>query len=184
LTYKEIYQKLFCFIGKEFPGKEYKNQEVEMNINDIIKASSIKKENEKLITLLNEMGAGEALTIKTKIEEYQETLLKLTKQKESLETRITSLNKEIDSKKSEIIVLEDEILFESFALYKPKFSFQTSEEYKVKLDSCRDKQKQLIKNGTAVFANENRTVNGSKSEGRKMVNDMKKLLLRSINNEW
>ncbi len=68
-------------------------------------------------------------------------------------------------------------------MYKPKFHFLTSEEYKVKLDSCRDKQKQLIKNGEAVEANENWTVNGSKTEGKKMVNDMKKLLIRSFNNE-
>lgn len=154
-----------------------------MSITDILKASSIKKENEKLLSIINEMGAGEVLTVKTKIEEYQEKLLVLTKQKDSLEIHITSLNKEIDTKKAEIIVLEDEILFESFALYKPKFLFQTSEEYKVRLDACRDQQKQLIKNGTAVVANENWTVNGSKSEGRKMVNDMKKLLLRSFNNE-
>ena len=39
------------------------------------------------------------------------------------------------------------------------------------------------KGGNAVKANENWTVNNSKSEGRKMVNDMKKLMLRSFNNE-
>jgi len=154
-----------------------------MSITDIIRASSIKKENEKLLSLINEMGAGDALLVKTKIEEYQEILTKLTKQKGSLETQLASLNNEIEKNKAEIIVLDEEILFESFALYKPKFSFQTSEEYKLKLDSCREKQKLLIKNGGAVEANENWTVNGSKSEGKKMVNDMKKLLLRSFNNE-
>jgi hypothetical protein len=51
------------------------------------------------------------------------------------------------------------------------------------LDACREKQKRLIKDGLAVKANENWTVNNSKSEGRQMVNDMKKLLLRSFNNE-
>jgi len=154
-----------------------------MHITDIFKASSIKKENEKLISLINEMGAGDILTVKTKIEEYQEILLRLTKQKDALVAQIASLTKEIEEKKAEIIVLDEEILFESFALYKPKFHFLTSEEYKVKLDSCRDKQKQLIKNGEAVEANENWTVNGSKTEGKKMVNDMKKLLIRSFNNE-
>ena len=91
--------------------------------------------------------------------------------------------KQIELRKKEIIVLDEEILLESFALYKPKFKFQTSEEYKLRLDACREKQKQLIKDGIAVTANENWTVNNSKSEGRKMVNDMKKLLLRSFNNE-
>ena len=54
---------------------------------------------------------------------------------------------QIELRKKEIIVLDDEILLESFALYKPKFKFQTSEEYKVRLDTCRAKQKHLIKDG-------------------------------------
>ncbi len=68
-------------------------------------------------------------------------------------------------------------------MYKPKFKFQTSDEYKNRLDQIREKQKQLIKDGKVVEANENWTVNNSKTEGKKMVNDMKKLLLRSFNNE-
>ena len=93
------------------------------------------------------------------------------------------MEKQIELRRKEVIVLDEDILLESFALYKPKFKFQTSEEYKLRLDAIREKQKQLIKDGIAVSANENWTVNNSKSEGRKMVNDMKKLLLRSFNNE-
>ncbi len=154
-----------------------------MSVIDVFKASSIKKENEKLLALINEMGAGDAISVKNKIEEYQQILSKLSEEKDSLNTAILSLSNEINNKKAEIIVLDDEILLESFALYKPKFAFQTSEEYKRRLDACREKQKQLIKNGSAVQANENWTVNNSRSEGKKMVNDMKKLLLRSFNNE-
>jgi hypothetical protein len=154
-----------------------------MSIKDFINASSIKQENEKLQSLINEMGAGDAIAVKNKIAEYQKILNTLSTQREALNANILSLNKEIEDKNAEIIVLDDEILFESFALYKPKFAFQTSDEYKNRLDSCREKQKQLIKNGLAIEANENWTVNNSKSEGKKMVNDMKKLLLRSFNNE-
>lgn len=154
-----------------------------MGIMDIFKASSIKKENERLLSLINEMGVGDAIAVKARIEEYQNILKKLQDERESLVSTIASLKKEIESRKSQIIVLDDEILLESFALYKPKFSFQTSDEYKSRLDACRENQKQLIKNGHAVEANENWTVNNSKSEGKKMVNDMKKLLLRSFNNE-
>ncbi len=41
----------------------------------------------------------------------------------------------------------------------------------------------MIKNKTAVTGNQGWTVNGSKTQGNKMVNDMIKLLLRSFNNE-
>lgn len=154
-----------------------------MSLNDILKASAIKKENEKLLSLINEMGAGEAIIVKTKIDEYKLILDELATKTETLNTRVAELSGEITKKKSEIIVLDEEILLESFALYKPKFAFQASEIYREKLEICREKQKQLIKNGSAVTANEGWTVNGSKSEGNKMVNDMKKLLVRSFNNE-
>ncbi|MAT41390.1 MAG: ATPase [Anaerolineaceae bacterium] len=119
---------------------------------------------------------------KTKNETHA-ALAEFEKRKLAFDQVLAELTKQIELRKKEIIVLDDEILLESFALYKPQFKFQTSEEYKLRLVTCRDKQKQLIKNGIAVQANENWTVNNSKSEGKKMVNDMKKLLLRSFNNE-
>ena len=106
-----------------------------------------------------------------------------TKKWQGFDQQLKELAKQVELRRKEIIVLDDEILLESFALYKPKFKFLTSEEYKTRLDACRDKQKQMIKDGIAVKANEGWTVNNSKSEGKKMVNDMKKLLLRSFNNE-
>jgi hypothetical protein len=116
-------------------------------------------------------------------QEFQTSQAEFSKHKQGLDQQLSELGKQIDLRKKEIIVLDEEILLESFALYKPQFKFQTSEEYKNRLTDCREKQKQLIKDGTAVRANESWTVNNSKSEGRKMVNDMKKLMLRSFNNE-
>ena len=115
--------------------------------------------------------------------EIQAAQAEAEKRKQDFDKQSSELAKQIDLRRKEIIVLDDEILLESFALYKPQYKFQTSEEYKLRLDTCRDKQKQLIKDGIAVKANENWTVNNSKVEGRKMVNDMKKLMLRSFNNE-
>jgi hypothetical protein len=105
------------------------------------------------------------------------------KELQSLTNGLDALKKEILQKRNEIIVLDENIMLESFALYKPKFNFLTSNEYKIRLDNIRDEQKKLIKNNTAVTANEGWIVNGSASEGKKMVNDMKVLLLRSFNNE-
>jgi hypothetical protein len=117
------------------------------------------------------------------LQETQAVQAELAKRRRGFDQQLADLAKQIDLRKKEIVVLDDEILLESFALYKPKFKFLTSEEYKIRLDACREKQKQLIKDGNAIKANENWTVNNSKSEGRKMVNDMKKLMLRSFNNE-
>ncbi|MEL7656806.1 MAG: DUF4041 domain-containing protein [Bacillota bacterium] len=154
-----------------------------MSIQDIFVASKIKKENDELKALISEIGASDALVVKRKIEEFQNTAAQLTKEIDTLNSRIDQLNIEVKKKTEELIVLDEDILLESFALYKPKFAFSYNEEYKNRLDICRQKQKELIKIGSAIQINENWTVNNSKSEGKKMVNDMKKLLLRSFNNE-
>ncbi|HQV93755.1 MAG TPA: DUF4041 domain-containing protein [Anaerolineales bacterium] len=172
-----------------------------MSITDMFRVNEIKaqlekttKERNALKKVLDETGKMEYLQLQQALAnlnaQKEKARLDLeqfdgwfAKQKQDAEQKISGIVKQIEAKKNEIIVLDEEILLESFALYKPQFKFQTSEEYKLRLDACRDKQKQLIKDGVAVKANEGWTVNNSKSEGKKMVNDMKKLLLRSFNNE-
>lgn len=172
-----------------------------MSILDIFRIKKIKaelartaKECESLKSALNDTDKMEYYQLKQAIEDlgslkekaFQETQTaqaEFTKRRIVFDQQLAELAMQIDLKKKEIIVLADDILLESFALYKPKFRFLTSEAYKVRLDYCRENQKQLIKSGNAAMANENWTVNNSKTEGRKMVNDMKKLMLRSFNNE-
>lgn len=102
----------------------------------------------------------------------------------SLKHFIGAIQSEIEIKKSQIIMLDEQILLESFSLYEPKYSFKNSDLYKQKLDAIRDQQKQMIRDGTAAIAESaNWRVNNSLSEGKKMLNDMSKLLIRSFNNE-
>jgi hypothetical protein len=172
-----------------------------MSIKDIFRVNEIKdelarttKERDSLKSALADTDKMEYHQLKQAIvnlglhkekaiQKMQAAQAEFAERKQSFDQQLAELAEQINLRKKEIIVLDDEILLESFALYKPKFKFLTSEEYKNRLDACREKQKQLIKVGDAVRANENWTVNNSKSEGRKMVNDMKKLMLRSFNNE-
>lgn len=154
-----------------------------MGILDVLNASKIKKENEKLQSLLSQMGAGDAISIQRKIDELTKDRETFIAGNERLKNEQENLTISINEKKAQIIVLEEDLMLEDFALYKPKFNFTSSEEYKKRLESIRDKQKQLIKSGAAASGNQNWTVNNNRSQGRKMVNDMIKLVLRSFNNE-
>lgn len=102
---------------------------------------------------------------------------------QSLNNQIAGLNNVIRGKQNEIIVLDDEIELQSFGLYKPKYDFASSDFYKERLDQIRAQQKAMIKNNQAVTGNMNWTVNGNASQGKKMVKDMQKLLLRAFNSE-
>lgn len=97
--------------------------------------------------------------------------------------KLSDLEEECNQKINQIIELDDTILLQSVALYKPMYSFTNSEQYNRKLDAIRQEQKDMIREGTAVKASLTWTLNNNKSQGSKMIKDMKKLLLRAFNSE-
>lgn len=96
---------------------------------------------------------------------------------------LSEIQKIISEKTSLIVELDEKILLQDFSLYEPLYDFVNVEEYKAKLEEVRERQKAMIKDGTAVVGGEHWTVNGSEAKGRKMINDTKKLLLRAFNSE-
>lgn len=110
------------------------------------------------------------------LESVSESVGKLQKEHADLQSRIAV-------KKQELVAVDDEIIFQEYGLYKPTYSFANSDLYKDKLSDIRNAQKRSIKNNTAVAGNMDWTVNGSKSQGRIMLKDMQKLLLRAFNTE-
>lgn len=100
-----------------------------------------------------------------------------------LNNQISSLDNIIKEKNSQIIILDDEILFQELDLYQPMYEFANSSEYKTELEYIRQKQKDMIKQETAATCSTNWTVSNSEAKGRKMVKDNLKQIIRSFNNE-
>lgn len=94
-----------------------------------------------------------------------------------------SLTQQVNELKEKIIIFEDALIFQDFGLYTPRYNFINSDEYKLRLETIRTEQKEMIKTDTAILGAKNWTVDGSKSKGAKMVNDMKKLFLRAFNSD-
>ena len=161
-----------------FKGNQYRKE-----------LEALQKEHEYLQSLMTpEMQ--DALTIRKKIEELQmqqdkeEThILNLQNTINSKCNEISVLDKTINEKKEQIIWLDDEILVQEFGLYTPQFDFASALDYKEALAQIRSQEKLLIKNKNAVTGNTNWTVNGNAAQGRKMVTDTQKLLLRAFNSE-
>lgn len=110
----------------------------------------------------------------------------LSRVEENLHSRQEELNdtmEELRKAKCQLIETNEEVLMQSFGLYTPRYSFMNADEYKAHLLEIRAKQKDMIKNKTAVSGNTNWTVNGNESKGKKVVSDMQKLLLRAFNSE-
>lgn len=83
----------------------------------------------------------------------------------------------------ETALLQEDLEDISFGLYKPHFTFETSERYKAELEKVYDRKKQLIKDGVAAVCPKEWSVEGSKAKGAKMTRDQMKLMLRAFNGE-
>ena len=99
----------------------------------------------------------------------------------SLNFTISGLSKQISEKQSQIVEFDDTILAQEFGLYEPRYDFNNVEQYKKQLKEIRDAQKSTIKRFNEQAKNTNWTVNNSKSEGRKMVTDISRLLMTAFN---
>jgi multidrug efflux pump subunit AcrA (membrane-fusion protein) len=83
----------------------------------------------------------------------------------------------------EVAIVEESLEDISFGIYKPHFTFQTPEEYKVEIESLRIQQRQAVREGRAVVCPTEWTVGDSKAEGKRMIRLNFKLLLRAFNGE-
>ncbi len=94
----------------------------------------------------------------------------------TLHTNIKQLRKEFEA-------LDEEANLQSFGFYKPRYDFASSNQYQSKLDDIRELQKRMIKDKSAAICQIEWSVNGSRVEGRKQINQTLKLILRAFNGE-
>ena len=100
----------------------------------------------------------------------------LTQQAEQQQRRLDELQ-------SQIIETDEAVSLQSFGVYMPRYDLMRADEYRARLLEIRAKQKELIKGKAATTGLTNWTINNNAAQGRKMVADMQKLLLRAFNAE-
>ena len=83
----------------------------------------------------------------------------------------------------EVSILEENLENISFGLYKPHYDYKTSDEFKQKLDLIRETQKGIIKREEATIIPDRFTYNDSLTEGKKVLQQYSKIMLRAFNGE-
>ena len=143
----------------------------------------LQKRYAELEKLASECGALDVHEIRERIKAEEHTFAQIQARNDEATNQRRALEQTLQSVRQQILVFEETVQLETFALYVPKFKLTNSSEYKDRLAKVRAQQKALIKSGNAATGNMNWVVNGNKSEGKKLVNDMIKLVIRSFNNE-
>lgn len=135
-----------------------------------------------IIDVEKELAAMQEQLTRTK-REQQEFESEIERQRTQLTKEYNRARATYEALRLEVSLLEENLEDISFGVYKPHFSFQTSEEYKRGLEDLRNRERQLIRNEAAAVCLVQWAVGGSAKEGARMAKQHTKLLLRAFNGE-
>ena len=144
------------------------------------KIEELNAEIHRLNTLVDDLTKFGALGIL----EVKEEILKLEENKKTLSEALINLNKEISEIKESLTETQEIAMLQEVGVYQYSSILETSEGYSQKIAEIQAKIKERnITNGGAITAAQGWTVNGSTSEGAKMIKEFSKLMLRAYNGE-
>ncbi|MBK5233609.1 MAG: DUF4041 domain-containing protein [Thermoleophilia bacterium] len=125
----------------------------------------------------------EQLGIKSAIE-LEEHRDKLRAEIASLNSNVTAGKQELELLKQGIVTTQETEILQEVGLYEYRHPLDDSVAYQAELKALKDQMRAMTrKDGGAVEAVTEWTVNDSKAQGKKMVRDFSKLLLRAYNAE-
>lgn len=115
--------------------------------------------------------------------EFENILANQESELEALEELKETEKNKVSELKTKVVDLEEMFNLNDYGLYNFENPANDSIRYGEQLKKVKADIKRMVKNKTATSASTTWTVNNSAAQGRKMVNDMSKLLLRAFNAE-
>ncbi|MBZ9687137.1 DUF4041 domain-containing protein [Clostridium estertheticum] len=198
-TKSEEYDNLIGLKGKELEDKkaEYddligtKSQEYDNLI--ALKSKELQDKSteydefiERKNSEYEDLTRQKAEDLKQKLSEYEVLIGTKIKSIDELNLEYNNVKTSVDTLKSEIVTLDDDILMQSFGVYKPEYNLMNSIKGATMLENIREKQMDMVKSKEAIEFKQ-WVVNGSIKEGNELVEDMTedmiKLVLRIFNDE-
>ncbi len=116
--------------------------------------------------------------------ELAEQTARLERERREAAAAVEALKLQLDEVQKGIVATEDAALLQEVGVYQYRHPLTDAVAYQAELARISDEIKAMNrKDGGAILASTQWTVNGSASEGRKMVREYSKLMLRAFNAE-
>lgn len=106
--------------------------------------AEVQHEYEQILRQYNELNAMVTPEM-LDVDALSKRIEQLRAQQKEVTEAVDAANGQLKALQDQILVAEDVIELESYALYRPTYNFTTSEEYKNRLDEVRQKQKEMIR---------------------------------------
>lgn len=157
------------------------------NKKELNKIKELENQLNEYKTTLQVLGGtdyhNERLKIDSLINAQKQKYANIQKDVINLENKKRKIDDEIKESKEKLFYINDETYYQDFGIYTPQYDCMSSEEIAEKIQNCRKRQKEMIKNKTALHYSDNWQLDGSKQKGRALNNDNMKMVLRAFNNE-
>ena len=152
------------------------------------RARELGGEVEHLRSEVERLGAMESVQIQQEISALREQRGREVTEAESARAQsqreIAALHQQIGQLKQHVVDLDEASILQEVGIYTYAHPLADAEAYKERLAALRDRIKAAArKDGDAVESTSSWTVNGNAAEGRRMVDQTSKLMLRAYNAE-
>lgn len=126
---------------------------------------------------MDRLGALPAI----ELEQYRERLgREIADQRATAQTQKADFDRQLLELRRQVVVTEETALLQEAGVYQYKHPLSDAVAYQAALAGLQGKIKSMVKReGGAVLAANGWTVNGSAAEGRVMIRDFSKLMLRA-----
>jgi hypothetical protein len=130
----------------------------------------------RLTDIIERAGGADAPELAREVDRLRDELADVTRQ-------LHGARAELADAQTEVIETREAALLQEVGIYEFRHPLEDSVAYKSRLGTLNDQIKSMARSGNAVVGATAWQVNGSAAQGRKMVKDFSKLMLRAYNNE-
>jgi hypothetical protein len=147
-------------------------------------ADELRKRCDVLDGHLQQSGLLSLVEIQDRIEKEKERLVHTKAHVAGVQAEVDAAFRKLKDIQKGILVAEETVELESFALYVPKYQFTNSADYKDRLDAIREEQKESARRlSKEVESWDHEGVTLTKTEWKQLRKDVLKLSLRAFNSE-
>lgn len=121
--------------------------------------------------------------IQAEVAGLRDSLVQVHQQAATARQELANVNQQVQRVRAQLVQTEEIALLQEAGLYQYLHPLEDAVAYKGRLQDLQDRVKSMIRADQAVLATTNWTVNGSVRDGRVMIRDFSKLMLRAYNAE-
>lgn len=147
------------------------------------RVDDLEAENAYLKQWIEHIGGTEAVTLAAQVRYARNELTQVGYQVAAARADVERARAEAAAERATIVEIRELAMLQEVGIYEYRHPMETALAYKQRLDELRKRIKSMVSSGHAVNAAVGWTVNNSRTQGDRMVRDMKKLMLRAYNAE-